>query len=748
MPDVEDPDEARARGVAGDGGLAPEAAQRRLGDAVGAEDLERHRPSQLAVDHRVDDCRAPRPQDRADLVPRPDLGAGGEEAYGGRRLAPAADRGRLARLLHRGGRNCTVRPAGARAGVRNAASSSHNPPVLALVVRYGEETLRFPVPRANARLGSDPGADLVVPFSGVSRSHAVVEPRPDGVHLVDTGSKNGLSVSGRRVPECRVSVGDVVRLGRAWLSLEECDAADVEAGVVLGAERSGPGRRRTPKETDSGSGGSKSGASRSAAFRLVRDVDRLDPALVSDDVRVGPILDRAREALGASVVALYRDEGAGRATPLVVSAAPIARGGVDSLLSEANRPGIAGGDRSVELRRHSTYGLGLLAAFGAGPKKPGWTGELLDFLADRLLGSGRAAPPPVLSASRPESRLVLPPGMIAGSSAAMRGLMAQIAATVKSRMDVLLLGETGTGKELFARLIHASGPSPAGPFVAINCAAIPGELLEAELFGVHGRVATGVDPRIGRIQQAEGGTVFLDEIGELAAPLQAKLLRFLQEREILPLGAPAPRSVNIRVISASNRDLPALVREGSFRADLFFRLSGLQFHVPPLRDRREDVPDLVRAIVQKAAEEEGKDVRGVNRRALDLLAGHDWPGNVRELENELRRAVLLCPDGGLVQAEHLGRLRWAAERATAEPEPEAPIAVPEPERAVTDTAGPLRDRVRELEREAAADALRRTGGNKTRAAEILGITRPGLIQMLRRLGLDGTGDRRHPRDAE
>ncbi|KAA0254211.1 MAG: hypothetical protein EDX89_11015 [Acidobacteria bacterium] len=156
----------------------------------------------------------------------------------------------------------------------------------------------------------------------------------------------------------------------------------------------------------------------------------------------------------------------------------------------------------------------------------------------------------------------------------------------------------------------------------------------------------------------------------------------------------------------------------------------------------------MRAIVQKAAEEEGKDVRGVNRRALDLLAGHDWPGNVRELENELRRAVLLCPDGGLVQAEHLGRLRWAAERATAEPEPEAPIAVPEPERAVTDTAGPLRDRVRELEREAAADALRRTGGNKTRAAEILGITRPGLIQMLRRLGLDGTGDRRHPRDAE
>lgn len=627
--------------------------------------------------------------------------------------------------------------------------------VLAIVVRCGDETLRFRVPSERARLGSDPQSDLVVRFNGVSRSHAVLEPLPAGLRVADAGSKNGLSFCGRRVPECELGKGDVVRLGLAWLSLEECDTGDLEPGVLVPGDTRAPRPLRKATATSSVEAGSKSGSSRSVVLRLVREVDRLGPVAGSGDARVEPLLGLAREVLGASTVALFRQGGGEGVTPLVVAGVALAPAEIRSI-ARAGSPGGAGCDGApIRVRRDPGTGLGILVTFPPGADPPSWWVELFDFLASSLLGLPSAGAGAVLAGGAPDSRLAVPAGMVPGRSPAMQGLLSQIAATVRSRLDVLLLGETGTGKELFARLIHASGPTPGGPFVAINCAAIPSELLEAELFGVHGRVATGVDPRIGRIQQAEGGTVFLDEVGELAEPLQAKLLRFLQEREIAPLGAPTPRRVSVRVVSASNRDVPALVAAGRFRADLFFRLSGLQFHIPPLRDRREDIPDLVASIVQGASTDEGRDVRGVSRSALKLLVRYDWPGNVRELENELRRAVLVCPEGSLIQAEHLGRLRWAV-GALSRPQTEpgskhAPSGAAAAAGETSDSAAPapaafpaevaaeappdlrLRDRIRALERVLVVDALRQAGGNKTRAAALLGITRPGLIKMLRRL---------------
>jgi transcriptional regulator with PAS, ATPase and Fis domain len=345
-----------------------------------------------------------------------------------------------------------------------------------------------------------------------------------------------------------------------------------------------------------------------------------------------------------------------------------------------------------------------------------------------------------------EEALEVPDAMIEGSSTAMRELMGQLRATVHSTLDVLLLGETGTGKELFARMVHASGPKREGPFVAINCAAIPSELLEAELFGVVGRVATGVDPRPGRFTQAGGGSIFLDEVGELPERLQAKLLRVLQEREVLPIGSSRPRKIDVRVISASNRDLARLVQERGFRADLYYRLRGLEFHIPPLRERREDLPELILTFASRASRKYRKRVQGVSRRALTQLMEYSWPGNVRELETEVERAVLLCPAGGTLESEHFGSIRWEEERQRSGSSGEIAVAAPaslgsssegtdagaqaEPDRR------PLKERVDELERAAIAEALATTGGNKTRAAELLGITRNGLSLKMKRLGLE------------
>jgi transcriptional regulator with PAS, ATPase and Fis domain len=319
--------------------------------------------------------------------------------------------------------------------------------------------------------------------------------------------------------------------------------------------------------------------------------------------------------------------------------------------------------------------------------------------------------------------------MLLGTSAAFQALLPQIEAIVRSDFNVLLHGETGTGKEVFARLIHGSGRQERGRLVAINCAAIPAELLEAELFGVAARVATNVDPRQGLFVQAHGGTLFLDEVGELPERLQAKLLRVLQEHEVMPLGASAPRKVDVRVIAASNRDLAQGVREGSFRPDLYFRLRGLELHLPPLRERKEDLPHLVLAFAGRAASKHRKRLRGVSRGALRLLLEHDWPGNVRELESEVERAVLLCPDGGLLQREHF-LIPGSPPPRNQEPRPPVP-ATPE----AGTTSQSLQEQVEALERQAIFAALAAARGNKTAAARALGITRNGLAFKMKRLGI-------------
>ncbi|MDA8431609.1 MAG: sigma-54 dependent transcriptional regulator [Nitrospiraceae bacterium] len=242
---------------------------------------------------------------------------------------------------------------------------------------------------------------------------------------------------------------------------------------------------------------------------------------------------------------------------------------------------------------------------------------------------------------------------IIGESPGIRGLMAEVKKVADSRSNVLLLGETGTGKELFARAIHYSSSRKEKAFVPINCSAIPEHLLESELFGyVKGAFTGAFSSKRGLFEEADGGTVFLDEIGDLNPALQAKLLRVIDDREIRPLGGIQSKRIDIRFITATNRDILEAVRQGKFREDLYYRINVVTLKLPPLRERREDIIILVRHFLDKFAGEIGKSVKFIDDATLRLLAGYAWPGNVRELQNIVERAVLIA-DGETLLPEHL-----------------------------------------------------------------------------------------------
>ena len=581
--------------------------------------------------------------------------------------------------------------------------------MLCLVARFDGQSIRWPLPSGEARLGSSASNDIRLPFPGVSRSHALLIRTAEGFVLRDTGSKNRLFVGDRRVDEVQLSPGVPVQIGRAFLSIEDLSTSDIDIGLALVDP---PQYSERSEDTDGGDAVSPV----PAAIRFMRQIELAGKKKVRREVQSW--IRAAREAIGADALVLLQNDS------LVAASGPCPDALIDRITSAVQldrKPQPSAirilMDRTVLTSRMPGRGhLRCCAAVfrQAADSIEEWRRDVFEFAARKFLDIEE----PFEADAVPETPLRIPAGMVIGESAAVQNLLSQIRATVGSRIDVLLWGETGTGKELFAQLIHQSGPTASGPFIAINCAAIPSELLESELFGVQGRVATGVDPRPGLFVQADGGSIFLDEIGELAEPLQAKLLRVLQEREVLSLGAASPRKINVRVIASSNKNLLERTEAGVFRADLYYRLRGLQFHIPPLRERREDIPALVLAFVTRASEEHGRHLTGVSRKALKLLMEHDWPGNVRELKSEIDRAVLVCPRGGTLQAEHLGAVRWAVERR---------VGAKEPAR-----THDLESQLLDVERAAIERALAAANGNKSVAARILGISRNGLTMKLRR----------------
>ncbi len=312
---------------------------------------------------------------------------------------------------------------------------------------------------------------------------------------------------------------------------------------------------------------------------------------------------------------------------------------------------------------------------------------------------------------------------LVGQAAAFRHVLELVRRVAPSDVTVLVRGESGTGKEQVARLLHSLSLRRRGPFVPLNCAAVPETLLEAELFGIERGVATGVSARVGKFELANGGTLFLDEVGDLTPMLQAKLLRVVQERELERVGGRQRLHVDVRLVTATNRDLEAMMETGAFRADLYYRLRVVELTLPPLRDRREDIPLLARHFVRLHGHRQGRGEPGLSRPALELLLNHDFPGNVRELENVLEAAVALA-EGPSIDVDDL-RLAMGVGSG-----------------AGTHGTGTLDEVVRaHVER-----TLARCRGNRTEAARELGIDRTTLYRMLVRW--NATGDARSNKSLE
>lgn len=395
----------------------------------------------------------------------------------------------------------------------------------------------------------------------------------------------------------------------------------------------------------------------------------------------------------------------------------------DLLITDVNMPGLSGAGLLTAMREQRAEApVIVITAFGSVEQavelvkagafqyltKPFVIDELLRVVEEALQQSDAAR-----AQARMRRELPGTPLKIIGASRPMQELFKLMTRAARSASTVLVTGESGTGKELVARSVHdMSGRT--GQFVPVNCAAIPAELIEAELFGHTGQAFTGAkQARAGLFESAEGGTLFLDEIGELPLLMQPKLLRVLQEGRLRRVGADAEKDVNVRVIAATNRDLEREVQEGRFREDLFWRLNVIHLHIPPLRERPFDIPLLVEHFLNKVAKATGSAPFSVTPEALAVLTAYAWPGNARELENAIERAVALAEGASLSPEDLPERIRNSGQTAQ-----------------LLTQAREKRLTLRELEKEYILETLRLTGGNKSRAADLLGFDRRTLHRKL------------------
>jgi len=465
--------------------------------------------------------------------------------------------------------------------------------------------------------------------------------------------------------------------------------------------------------------------------------------LVADDEdSLRWVLERGLRQAGYDVAAVKDGESAIQAferEPFDLVFLDVRMPGVDGLSALARLREIRGDALVVVITAHGTMDTAIQAMQRGAYDylaKPFDLDEVL-LVAERALAAARLTE----EVARLRSGLaeVWEFGALIGRHPRMQEVYKTIGRIARSDVTVLLRGESGTGKELVARAIHHYSRRGGRPFVAVSCAAIPGTLLESELFGhERGAFTDAKERKLGKLELAHGGTLFLDEIGDMPVDLQTKLLRALQERTIERVGGQDPIRVDVRVLAATNRDLEALMREGRFREDLYYRLNVVTLHLPPLRERRRDIPLLVEHFLAKHAEQLGD--RGVAPEALDRLVGHDWPGNVRELENVVQRAMIMATSG-VILPEHLpiGPVSAAASvavDATLEEIIERKLI--ECVRGLREyTSANLYDLMIGLvEKPLLRAVLRETGGNQVRAAQILGINRNTLRKKLTEHGID------------
>jgi DNA-binding NtrC family response regulator len=543
-------------------------------------------------------------------------------------------------------------------------------------------------------VGRGDESDVQVDDESVSRNHVVLRVG-DSASVEDRGSLNGTFVRGERIKPFEpvaIPVGEVFLVGSVSLALHR-------AVVAEGTRRIWPhgyfeGRLEEECERSKRSG---------VSFCVLR-------------VRCATAADELAQETLSSLLRPYDVVGCYGPHEYEV------------LLADSTRPG---GDAVVARLGDALRGAGGEASVGLAsfPGDGSNAYELID----------NASPD---AAARAVSSPIAPPPVVE-PMAQLDSVIGQVAA---STINVLILGETGVGKEVMAERIHRLSPRSEQPLLRLSCAALPESLLESELFGHRRGAFTGaVDHKQGLLASAHGGTVFLDEIGELPMSVQVKLLRVLEERKVLPLGSVAPVSIDVRFIAATNRELEAEVERGAFRKDLYYRLNGFSFVIPPLRDRVGEIEALATHFAAEASKRAGRDrPPAIAAAAMEKLVSYRWPGNIRELRNAIERAVVLCGDGA-IDPEQLPiekmNIALRIRRTGRRPAPPLPAALASsgavPPAVDEDETIPvaLKRNAESIERRRIVDALDRTAGNQTSAAKLLGISRRTLVSRLTRYGL-------------
>ncbi|HEV8630400.1 MAG TPA: sigma 54-interacting transcriptional regulator, partial [Thermoanaerobaculia bacterium] len=537
-------------------------------------------------------------------------------------------------------------------------------------------------------VGSAPECDLQLEHPTVSRRHAEVIVGAESLEVADLGSSNGTFVGSRRIAREAVALGDRLGFGRVSLTLEWVAEADLQPAVLLPSEPSAPAPLRAESAPST-----TLGAQAADSFALQHFPELVERLLG------GAGLAEIAQAAGARLFAALP------AAEVEVLVGPRESQGV---LFQARRqtvpsPGaeVVAGDGELAVR------VVFIHANAARVFR-----RLVEGVAAiiRLAAGGQPAPAPAAEVSVPA------PPEPASVSTEVQRLYAEAARVAQGDVGVLICGESGTGKELLARYIHATSRRSRGPFVALNCAALPRDLLESELFGIERGVATGVEARPGTFELAHDGTLFLDEIGDMGLETQARILRVLQEGEVYRLGGSSPRKAAVRVVAATNREVRPMLADGRFREDLYYRIATWVAELPPLRDRRADIPNLAAHFLAREAAKRGLRVRGISRGALDQLMSYSWPGNIRQLEKEMSRAVLFLADGDLLDTARLSQ----------------EIRLPRDSDGDTSLAAVLE----RVEREEIRKALRLASGDIPKAAELLGLARSTLYRRIKQLGVE------------
>jgi DNA-binding NtrC family response regulator/pSer/pThr/pTyr-binding forkhead associated (FHA) protein len=530
-------------------------------------------------------------------------------------------------------------------------------------------------------------ADVVVPDLSLSRKHAVLTWREDGVEVEDLGSTNGTRVQGDRITKARVLPGETIQLGGVTVSVNVASGTSSLRGIDMYARF----LRRVEEEVV---------RSRTFTRRMALLFIR---ALRLEDGHVARWVPRLRAQLReVDHLTLY---GQGAVLVMLPETEYEDAARVAEALVSGNRLG------------EPTLVCGLAVFPEAGSSE-----ELIDAARQ---AARRAKPSSRVAIARRADTVAASDRKVIVQSPRMQELWELVRRVAAAAIPVLIHGETGSGKEIVARAIHDASTRKDKPMRSLNCGAIPATLIESVLFGHEKGAFTGAERSApGLFEQADGGTVFLDEVGELSAAAQAALLRVLETKRLSRVGAAAEIDVDVRVLGATHRDLDAMVASGDFRQDLLFRLNAMTLHVPPLRERPEDVEPLAEQFLAEAARDNATVVRDLDPEARRLLRTYVWPGNVRELRNEIERATVVC-SGDIITAEDLSE----RVRGTAGPVGDTGPTVP------PQSDSDFKDRVKQYEIELILDALRRAEGNQTQAAKLLRMPLRTLVHKIKSYGI-------------